>query len=176
MAPLPRTFPRFRSRIRSSSYCWRHPSRRHISSCPSFDAAFSVDSVARGMSFASPTNVQGIIWRELRQSGKLTRSRLRASVFTTPDSGEVIGTFGLANVVRAKAVVTLDVLNLLITFVLGPACAFAVSARIRLAFVIVYLVVTCHWMIGSILPTGITTSVRSGPSTASWLWGSQRQA
>lgn len=48
---------------------------------------------------------------------------------------------------------TLDVLNLMITFLLGPVCAFAVSTRVSLVFLVLYLVVTCH-RIGSILPNG----------------------
>lgn len=74
-------------------------------------------------------------------------------------NGDAVRALGVSSVLRAKAVVTLPVLNAIIMFLLGSACVFAVSSRLSLLFLFVYLVVTTH-RVGSILPSVADPSKR----------------
>lgn len=118
-----------------------------------FYASTSVGLVARHMRVASLANILTVIKRELRRAGKaMTSETSRRCLIYITDSEE-LRSLGVSGVARARAIVTLEVLNIVVAFLLGPVCSFLVSLRISLVFVVLYLVVTTH-RVGSILPSG----------------------
>lgn len=129
------------------------PKEKAIASFILFYAQSSIGVLSHAISVASLSNILHLVTRELRRAGKAISKESTRGVLHLIVDGADFRDLGVANIKRAKAVVTLEILNVMVAFVLGSACAFAVSTRISLVFLILYLVTTTN-RIGSILPNG----------------------